>query len=194
MARSSGWGRYPIVVSIERSSFLVIGEGLPIRPLNSGGFSSQKTNRRLRSLHYRWKPHHNREPDAWAMLITRLRTVSFGCCSMQARSLVSATRNCSTCLRPGVMSPHSRRSWNGTGRWFGGSAERAFWKAVEGIDRQLEEGVEFSFTLGPSWVLLPLVEQIDPTLVPGLFWRAVAARPPIGNPRTLYQRVLTLLR
>ncbi len=32
-------------------------------------------------------------------------------------------------------------------------------------------------------VLLPLVEQIDPALVPELFWRVVATRPSIGNPR-----------
>jgi hypothetical protein len=31
-------------------------------------------------------------------------------------------------------------------------------------------------------ILLPLVEQIDPALVPELFWRAVAMRPPRGNP------------
>ena len=71
------------------------------------------------------------------------------------------------------------------------AAERAFWKAIQGIDRQMEEGVEFPVTLGPSWVLLPLVEQIDPTLVPELFWRGVAARPPIGNPRTLFHRTPT---
>ena len=72
------------------------------------------------------------------------------------------------------------------------ASERAFWKAIQGIDRQIEQGMEFSVTMGPtSWVLLPLVEQIDPTLVPELFWRAVAARPPIGNPRTLFYRTPT---
>jgi hypothetical protein len=29
---------------------------------------------------------------------------------------------------------------------------------------------------------LPIIEQIDPALVPELFWRAVAMRPPRGNP------------
>jgi hypothetical protein len=31
-------------------------------------------------------------------------------------------------------------------------------------------------------VVLPMVEQIDPALVPELFWRAIATRLPAGNP------------
>ncbi len=54
----------------------------------------------------------------------------------------------------------------------------------QGIDRQIETGDGvLRHAWDPRWVLLPLVEQIDPTLVPELFWRAVATRPPIGNPR-----------
>ena len=33
--------------------------------------------------------------------------------------------------------------------------------------------------------LLPVVERIDPALVPEVFWRYVASRPPFGNPRTI---------
>ena len=33
--------------------------------------------------------------------------------------------------------------------------------------------------------LLPVVERIDPALVPEVFWRDVASRPPFGNPRTI---------
>jgi hypothetical protein len=34
--------------------------------------------------------------------------------------------------------------------------------------------------------VLPLVEQIDPALVPELFWRALATRLPTGNPRAVH--------
>jgi len=66
-----------------------------------------------------------------------------------------------------------------------GAADEAFQKAMEGIDRLMKEGAEFSAMQGERGVLLPLVEQIDPALVPELFWRAIATRPPIGNPRSL---------
>ena len=66
------------------------------------------------------------------------------------------------------------------------AADEAFRKAMEGIDRLMKEGVEYSAMRGNRGVLLPLVEQIDPVLVPEVFWRAVATRPPIGNPRTLF--------
>jgi len=66
------------------------------------------------------------------------------------------------------------------------AADEAFWKAIGGIDRLMKEGVEYSAMHGGRGVLLPLVEQIDPALVPELFWRTVATRPPIGNPRTLF--------
>jgi hypothetical protein len=64
------------------------------------------------------------------------------------------------------------------------SAE-AFQKALRGIDRLMKEGPEYSAMEGYRGVLLPLVEQIDPGLVPELFWRAIATRPPIGNPASL---------
>jgi len=66
------------------------------------------------------------------------------------------------------------------------AADEAFWKAMEGIDRLMKEGAEYSAMQGIRGVWLPLVEQIDPALVPELFWRAIAARPPIGNPRSLF--------
>jgi len=65
------------------------------------------------------------------------------------------------------------------------AADQAFQKAMEGIDRLMKEGAEFSAMQGDRGVLLPLVEQIDPALVPELFWRAIATRPPIGDPRSL---------
>ena len=34
--------------------------------------------------------------------------------------------------------------------------------------------------------MLPLAEQIDPALVPELFWRALATRQPPGNPRAIH--------
>ena len=40
----------------------------------------------------------------------------------------------------------------------------------------------FQFLAG---MLLPVVERIDPAMVPELFWRDVASRPPFGNPRTI---------
>ena len=61
----------------------------------------------------------------------------------------------------------------------------AFWQAIDEIDRLMKEGVEYEAMRGYKGVVLPVVEQIDPTLVPELFWRAVASRPPIGNPRTV---------
>jgi hypothetical protein len=65
------------------------------------------------------------------------------------------------------------------------AAADAFWKAIEGIDRLMKEGVEFAAMQGVRGVVLPIAEQIDPALVPEVFWRAVACRPPIANPRTL---------
>ena len=70
------------------------------------------------------------------------------------------------------------------------AADEAFWKGIQGIDRLQEEGAEYldkHIPGGPA-ALLPLVEQIDPTLVPEVFWRAVAARPPIGNPLSFNDR------
>ncbi len=64
------------------------------------------------------------------------------------------------------------------------ASDEAFWKAIEGIDRLINEGTENSGIAREHRVLLPLAEQIDPTLVPEVFWRAVAMRPPIGNPRS----------
>ena len=62
---------------------------------------------------------------------------------------------------------------------------RRFKKPLQGIDRLMKEGAEYSAMRGDRGVLLPLVEQIDPALVPELFWRAIATRPPIGNPGSL---------
>ena len=67
------------------------------------------------------------------------------------------------------------------------AAGEAFQTALGGIDRLMKEGPEYASMRGERGVLLPLIEQIDPDLVPEVFWRAVATRPPIGNPRTLYE-------
>jgi hypothetical protein len=68
------------------------------------------------------------------------------------------------------------------------AAHQAVQTAVEGIDRLMKEGEGYSLVLDTLMleardVLLPMVEQIDPALVPELFWRVVATRPPVGNPR-----------
>ena len=65
------------------------------------------------------------------------------------------------------------------------AAHQAFQIAMERFDRLMKQGVEHSPDLEARSFLLPLVEQIDPVLVPELFWRAVASRPSIGNPRTI---------
>ena len=66
------------------------------------------------------------------------------------------------------------------------AAHQAFQTAMQGIDRLMKEGPEYSAMQGGRWVVLPLVEQIDPALVPELFWRALATRLPTGNPRALH--------
>ena len=66
------------------------------------------------------------------------------------------------------------------------AAEAAFWKGIKGIDRLLEEGAQYfarKIEGGPA-VLMPLVEQFDPTLVPEVFWGALAARPPVDTLRS----------
>ena len=65
------------------------------------------------------------------------------------------------------------------------AAKAAFWKGIKEIDRLLDEkpmSLAMGIGGGPA-VLLPLAEQIDPTLVPEVFWRAaLAARPPLDTP------------
>jgi hypothetical protein len=62
------------------------------------------------------------------------------------------------------------------------AAREAFAVAMRGIDRLLRDGGEYSYMLASRHVLLPIVEQIDPALVPEYFWRVVASRPSFGNP------------
>jgi len=64
------------------------------------------------------------------------------------------------------------------------AASQAFQTGMQGIDRLMKEEVEYSSKLGERRVLLPMVEQIDPALVPEYFWRVVATRHPAGNPRS----------
>jgi hypothetical protein len=49
----------------------------------------------------------------------------------------------------------------------------------------MRDGQEYSHMLGFRQILLPIVEQIDPALVPEYFWRIVATRPSVGNPRSI---------
>ena len=49
----------------------------------------------------------------------------------------------------------------------------------------MKDGADHTRMLGFRGVLLPIVEQIDPALVPELFWRVVATRPSTGNPRSV---------
>jgi hypothetical protein len=61
------------------------------------------------------------------------------------------------------------------------AAHQAFQTAMEGIDRLTQDE---SLMLGPREILLPMVEQVDPALVPEYFWRVVAMRPCIGDPKS----------
>ncbi len=65
------------------------------------------------------------------------------------------------------------------------AAHESFGRGIRAIDRLLEAGPEYLplHTPGGPGALMPLAEQIDPSLVPELFWRTVAAQPPIGDPR-----------
>ena len=49
----------------------------------------------------------------------------------------------------------------------------------------MNDGAEHSADARVRGVLLPMVEQIDPALVPELFWRIVATRPSTGDPRSV---------
>jgi hypothetical protein len=63
------------------------------------------------------------------------------------------------------------------------ASRQAFQTGLQGIDRLLQEHPErYQHTAG---TLLPIVERIDPALVPEVFWRDVASRLPVGNPRSL---------
>jgi hypothetical protein len=73
------------------------------------------------------------------------------------------------------------------------AAQQAFQTAMHGLDRLMNEGVGYSPMVGAREVLLPLVEQIDPALVPELFWRLVATRPSVGNPRRVGERMSSQL-
>ncbi len=73
------------------------------------------------------------------------------------------------------------------------AADEAFQAAMRGIDRLTKDEDEYLALRGTRGVLLPLVEQIDPALVPELFWRALATRPPIGNPRVLREHLSGML-
>ncbi len=57
-------------------------------------------------------------------------------------------------------------------------------RSCEPIDGLMQERPEQlqGFRAGS---LLHVVERIDPALVPEVFWRYVAARPPFANPRTI---------
>jgi hypothetical protein len=59
----------------------------------------------------------------------------------------------------------------------------AFHRAVAEFDR-LRDGPR-SFFINPVAIILPLVEAIDPALVPEVFWRALALRETSFNPRNI---------
>jgi hypothetical protein len=63
------------------------------------------------------------------------------------------------------------------------ASREAFQAGLDGIDRQLRERPELY--IPNAGRLLPIVERIDPSLVPELFWRDVSSRLPVGNPRNL---------
>jgi hypothetical protein len=70
-------------------------------------------------------------------------------------------------------------------------ADEACRKAIQGIDRQINEDREYYLMRGGRDIVLPLVEQIDPALVAEVFWRAIAARPTSEDERPFYARSLS---
>jgi hypothetical protein len=73
------------------------------------------------------------------------------------------------------------------------AADQALQAAIHGIDRLMEEKAEYSPMFESRQVLLPMVEQVDATLVSEFFWRAVASRPSVGNPRSVSVEPLSSL-
>jgi Carboxypeptidase regulatory-like domain len=64
------------------------------------------------------------------------------------------------------------------------ASRRAIEIGLQGIDRIVQKGPDRARFLLVAGSLLPLVERIDPTLVPEILWRAVAARTPVVDPGT----------
>ena len=62
-------------------------------------------------------------------------------------------------------------------------SRQCFQIGVRGIDQLIQDSPERYQHFAGS--LLPIVERIDPALVPEVFWLDVASRLPVGNPRTL---------
>jgi Carboxypeptidase regulatory-like domain len=63
------------------------------------------------------------------------------------------------------------------------ASRRALDEGLRRLDRLMQDQPErFQFIAGS---LLPVVERVDPAMVPEVFWRDVASRPPSGNPRTI---------
>jgi hypothetical protein len=52
--------------------------------------------------------------------------------------------------------------------------------AMDGLMKERPEQLQYQ-----SRNLLPIIERIDPALVPEVFWRYVASRPPSANPRAI---------
>ena len=65
------------------------------------------------------------------------------------------------------------------------AAGQAVETAMYGLDRAMQSDQTQTREMAQRDILLPLVEQIDPALVPEYFWRVVAARPIPGNPRRI---------
>ena len=81
-------------------------------------------------------------------------------------------------------SPHYYFSWRSAPKCgMSRSRESAFKSACDGIDQLSQDSPERYQHFAGS--LLPIVEHIDPALVPEVFWLDVASRLPVGNPRTL---------
>jgi hypothetical protein len=64
------------------------------------------------------------------------------------------------------------------------ASRRAIGEVLRAFDGLLQERPEqLNSRGGQAGALLPVVERIDAALVPEVFWRYVASRPPFGNPR-----------
>jgi len=67
------------------------------------------------------------------------------------------------------------------------ASRRAFDEVLRALDGLLQERPEqLNSRGGQVAALLPAVERLDPALVPEVFWRYVASRPPFANPRTIH--------
>jgi tetratricopeptide (TPR) repeat protein len=93
---------------------------------------------------------------------------------LQLTRLTSFRAGCYTCLALGLKARDESAS------------RQAMDEVLRAFDGLMQERPEqLNSRLGQVEALLPAIERIDPALVPEVFWRYVASRPPFANPRTV---------